>query len=250
MKHLILPNNNPTDRPSVPETPAPGDVAVCAGCGGRLYKLSRNFYESCAFCGSRKHKRNPKRPLVCLTCLRNGCRLTPQGKTRCKDLVKRTKPVSKTRLATAGNGLGHLCGECNLFPTPADLIASFHGWKSHPCEGKKAESRACKKFVSAPPSLLPTLQPALSQCNRSEMKKNKPITLLYVNPATAEWMKSQAAAINQRHGGNLGLSTIARAVMTGLCQAKVDLGSLRGELDIQDWARKLASATANAEVNS
>ena len=78
--------------------------------------------------------------------------------------------------------------------------------------------------------------------------KNKPITLLYVNPATAEWMKAQATAINQRHGGNVGLSTIARAVLTGMSEAGLDLGACRAELDIQDLARRMASAAANTEV--
>ncbi len=73
--------------------------------------------------------------------------------------------------------------------------------------------------------------------------KNKPVTLLYVSNATSDWMKCQATAINQKQGGNIGLSTIARAVLNGMCEAGLDFSSCRGELDIIDMVRTLVSAT-------
>jgi hypothetical protein len=224
-----------TDALAQRETPLPGDVAVCAGCGGKLYKLSRNFYEPCSFCGSRKPKRNPIRPQVCRRCATTHCRLIPQGKTVCKDLVTPRKRVSEARLATAGAGLDHTCSECQSWPTP--------------CTDKRGSAMACKDFI--PVSAV--LRAALAQCNPGEKdmkaKKNTPVTLLYVSPSTATWMKGEAKKINERHGGNVGLATIARAVLNGLCESRLDLGSCRGELDINDMVRKLVSATG-AEVKS
>jgi hypothetical protein len=74
-------------------------------------------------------------------------------------------------------------------------------------------------------------------------KKQKPVSLLYVGADTAEYMKAQATAINQKHGANVGLATIARAVMNGLCEARLNLDSARGEHDITDIiVRKLGTA--------
>ncbi|MBS1853935.1 MAG: hypothetical protein JST11_01105 [Acidobacteria bacterium] len=73
--------------------------------------------------------------------------------------------------------------------------------------------------------------------------KNKPVTLLYVSRETSDWMKAQADAITKRQGGNLGLSTIARAVLNGICEAGIDFSSCRGETDIIDRVRTLVSAT-------
>ncbi len=122
-------------RATVPEAPLPDDVAVCAGCGGRAYRISRNMNKKCSFCGSFKVKRNPVRPKVCRTCVRKYCRFIPGGQLTCKHRIAAPKPVSKTRLATAGNGLGHVCGECKLFPTAADWTASWNGGDAHPCLG-------------------------------------------------------------------------------------------------------------------
>ena len=237
-----------TDRATVPEAPLPGDVAVCAGCGGRAIKVSRNMNKKCSFCGSFKVRRNPVRPQVCRTCERRYCKYIPGGQQTCKHKITKPTPVSKTRLARAGKGLGHVCGECTFLPTIADLTAAFHGRETQACIGKKEHSLACNKFLEAPPSLLPIYGGALAQCKKDVggniRVKNKPITLLYVSPSTAEWMKSQATAINQKHGGNVGLATISRAVLNGMCEAKMDLGSCRGELDIQDLVRKMATANA------
>ena len=74
-----------------------------------------------------------------------------------------------------------------------------------------------------------------------KVKKNTPITLLYVSPATAAWMKGETKKINERHGCNVGLATIARAVLNGLCEARLDFGSCRGELDINDLVRRLVN---------
>jgi hypothetical protein len=73
--------------------------------------------------------------------------------------------------------------------------------------------------------------------------QNKPVTLLYVSHATSDWMKSQATAINQKQSGNVGLSTIARAVLNAMFEAGIDFSSCRGETDITDKVRTLVSAT-------
>ena len=244
-------NPMPTDGPTIPEAPLPGDVAVCAGCGGRAIKISRHMNKKCSFCGSFKIVRNPVRPRVCRTCDRRYCTYIPGGQVTCKHENRKPKPVSKTRLATAGSGLGHVCGDCRGFPTVADLTSHFYGRETRACIGKKAQALACNKFRDAYTSQLPILEPALAECKRSGIgairMNNKPITLLYVNRATADWMKAQAFAINQKRGGHVGLSTIARAVLVGMCEAGLELGSCRGELDIQDLARRLALTAARGE---
>lgn len=147
----MIQENNPL--PIIPatvkEAPLPEDLVVCAGCGGRTSKLSRDFYH-CKFCGCRKAKRNPKRPQVCRGCIRTYCRYIPEGRTTCKKLVKPIKPASKTRLKTAGKGLNHICGECVFMPTIPDIIAAWNGKHTPACVGKKALSRACNKFVANP----------------------------------------------------------------------------------------------------
>lgn len=142
-------SNPPTNDVTVPETPLSEDLCVCAECGGRVFRISRHLYEACLFCGSRKRRRNPKRPKICRTCSRTYCRLIPQGRVTCKSRVRLLKPVSKTRLATAGKGLGHICEECQLFPTLSILTECWNGKRDHPCIGKRARSLACKNFVTA-----------------------------------------------------------------------------------------------------
>ncbi len=83
-----------TDRRGTKEKPLPEDIAVCAGCGGRIFKVSRHFYEQCAFCGSRKAKRNPIRPQVCRTCAKTPCRLIPQGRVTCDSRIARPKSAT------------------------------------------------------------------------------------------------------------------------------------------------------------
>ena len=60
-------------------------------------------------------------------------------------------------------------------------------------------------------------------------------------------MKSQARTINHKHGGNVGLATLARAVINGIVEAHVDLSSARGEHDITDIVRTLATETATTK---
>ncbi|MEI9972315.1 MAG: hypothetical protein WDO73_09845 [Ignavibacteriota bacterium] len=77
--------------------------------------------------------------------------------------------------------------------------------------------------------------------------KNIPATLLYVSPSTAAWMKAETKKMNDKHGGNVGLATLARAVLTGICEAQVDLSSARGEHDITDIVRTLVTETATTK---
>ena len=225
-----------------PEAAPPKDVFVCAGCGGRAFKISRNMNKKCSFCGSFKIKRNPIVPKVCSTCDRKYCKHIPGGQLTCKFKRTRSNPVSTNRLATAGKGLGHACAECEH-------------WASL-CKDKRRAALACKHFSAGAPSLLPVLHTALAQCNSSRrftidmQNKNRPVTLLYVSPSTAAWMKSEARKINERQGGCcVGLATIARAILTALAEAQLDLGACRGETDVNDLVRKLATATIT-EVKS
>ena len=209
----MIPERNPTpaDRASVPEAPLPSDVAVCAGCGGRAYRISRNMNKKCSFCGSFKVRRNPVLPKICDKCDRRYCKYIPGGQSTCKHRITKPTQVSKTRLARAGKGLGHVCGECKFLPTIPDLIASFHGRETHACIGKKEHSLACHKFEASLSPLLPILGASPAPCKNSvggkiRVKNNRPVTLLYVSPSTAEWMKSQARTINHKHGGNVGVA--------------------------------------------
>src|ERR1035437_2679880 len=231
-------NPLPTDRATVREAPLREDLAVCAGCGGKVYKLSLHFYERCSFCGSRKLRRNSKRPQVCRMCVVKFCRYIPEGKTTCTKLVKKTKPVSKTRLARAGKGLHHLCFECQ-------------NWKQPQCRSKRGLALACNKFVVIPPSL-PSIEPAaLAQCNPSgrnkvSMKKSINVTLLRVSPLLAAWIRLETGKMQ----GHVGAATLARAVLEGVRKSKVDLSSAAGEEDITALIQTLltTATTTTKEV--
>lgn len=210
-------------KPTAPEAPLPDDVAVCAGCNGRSVKISRNMNKKCAFCGSFKAKRNPVRPKVCKTCVRRYCKYIPGGQLTCKHKITPPAPVSKTRLATAGEGLGHFCGQCRKWTTPA-------------CYLKRGAALACHKFIAGPiPLLIPAA--ALAQCYSNEgdkYMKNKPVALLILPETTAAWMAEEVKRMRERSGGNFGLTTLARSIMNAACKAKLNLDSCRNEHELSD----------------
>jgi hypothetical protein len=77
-----------------------------------------------------------------------------------------------------------------------------------------------------------------------------PATLARLSPESLRWLNNEKKKIIGNGASSMGLSTALRAIVNGLSEARLNLGSCRSEFEISDRIRDLVRAAISREVST